>query len=93
MVQKFSQVYEIDYIKTFIPIIRRELLKIFLSIVAILGMILIRIDVVKVYLKSALSQNKKSIYIKISQGCLAIQKRLVCKLLKSLYGLNQAKRV
>lgn len=39
--QGFSQVHEIDYTKTFAPTIRRESLRIFLAIAAILGMILI----------------------------------------------------
>ena len=90
--QGFFQVYGIDYIETFSPTIRRESLKIFLAITAMLGMILIQMDVVDKYLESALSQNKQPIYMKIPQGCI-VRKGLVCKILKSLYGLKQAGRL
>ena len=50
-------------------------------------------DVIGTYLESALGQNKQPIYMKIPQGCLTGQERLVCKILKSLYGLNQAGRL
>ena len=52
-------------------------------------MILIQIDVVDAYLESALSQNEQPIYIKIPQECI-VREDLVCKILKSLYGLKQA---
>lgn len=53
VIQKFSQVYEIDYIEAFVPTIRRELLRIFLAITTMLKMILIQIDVISIYLESA----------------------------------------
>ena len=58
VVQKFFQVYRIDYTDIFIPIIRRKSLKIFLAITVMREMILIQIDVIDVYLESILSQNK-----------------------------------
>ena len=39
--QDFAQVYKIDYIEMFTPTIRQELLKIFLVIAAILGIIIL----------------------------------------------------
>lgn len=51
--QRFAQVYEIDYIETFTSIIRYKSLRIFLAIVAIIGIIFIQINVVRAYLKSA----------------------------------------
>ena len=55
MAQGFSQVYKIDYIKTFAPIIRWELLRIFLAIAVMLRMILVQMDVIGGYLESRLS--------------------------------------
>ena len=91
--QKFYQIYGIDYIETFAPTIRRKSLRIFLAIATMLGLILIQIDVIDVYLKSALDQNKQPIYMKIPQECQAGRERLVCKILKSLYRLKQAGRL
>lgn len=85
--------HKINYIKTFALIIRRELLKIFLAIAVILGIILIQINIIEIYLENALGQNKQPIYMKISQKCLAGQKSLVCKILKSLYELKQARKL
>ena len=53
VIQKFSQVYKINYIETFVPTIGRELLRIFLAITTMLKMILIQIDVISTYLESA----------------------------------------
>ena len=58
-----------------------------------LDMIIIQIDVVGEYLESALGQNKYPIFMKILQGYLVGQEDLICKILKSLYGLKQAGRL
>lgn len=50
-------------------------------------------DVIGAYLESTLGQNNQPIYMRISQGCLAGREGLVCKILKSLYGLKQAGRL
>ena len=90
--QGFSQVYGIDYTETFSPTIRRESLMIFLAIAAMLGMILIQINVVGAYLESALNQIEQPIYMKIPQRCI-VREGLVYKILKNLYGLKQARRL
>lgn len=79
--------------KTFISIIRHKSLRIILAIKIILKIILIQIDILEIYLKSALSQNEQSIYIKIPQTCLISQESLIDKILKSLYGLKQVRRL
>ena len=79
--------------ETFAPIIRRKSLRIFLAIATMLGMILMQMDIIGAYLESALGQNKQPIYMKIPQGGLAGREGLVCKILKSLYGLKQAERL
>ena len=57
-----------------------------------LGMIPIQMNVVDTYLESALSQIEQPIYMRIPQGCI-VREGLVCKILKSLYGLKQAGRL
>ena len=90
--QRFFQVHEIDYTETFSPTIRCKSLRIFLAIIAMLGMILIQMDMVSVYLESLFSQNKQPIYIKIPQGCI-VRESLVYKILKNLYRLKKARRL
>ena len=64
--QSFFQVHDINYNKIFTSTIRQESLKIFLVIAAILGMILLQIDVISTYLESLLGQDQRhSIYMKI----------------------------
>ena len=58
-----------------------------------LEMIFILMDIVVAYLEIALGQNKHSIFMKILQRCLVGWKSLVCKILKSLYGLKQVERL
>lgn len=91
--QGFAQVHGIDYTETFAPTIRRESLRIFLAITALLGMILLQMDVIGAYLESPLGQDEHPIYLKIPQGCKIGREGLVCKILKSLYGLKQAGRL
>ena len=91
--QGFYQLHGIDYTETFASTIRHKSLRIFLAIATMLGMILIQMDVIGAYLESALDQNEQPIYMKIPQGCQAGREGLVCKILKSLYGLKQVGRL
>lgn len=59
--------HRIDHIKIFAPTIKYELLRIFLAIATILKIIIIQIDVIRVYLKTVFNQNKPLIYINIPQ--------------------------
>lgn len=93
MAQGFSQVHGIDYTETFAPTIRRESLRIFLAIINMLGLILIEMHVIGAYLESALGQNKQPIFVKIPQGRQTGREELVYKILKTLYGLKQARRL
>lgn len=58
VVQRFFQIHEINNIEIFSLTIKCESLRTSLAIAAMLIMILIQMDVVDAYLKSALSQNK-----------------------------------
>lgn len=50
----------------FVSIIRLKLLKIFLVIATMLEIILIQIDIMDIYIKSAFNQNVQLIYTNIS---------------------------
>ena len=63
--QGFFQVHKIDYTEMFAPIIRRESLRIFLTIALILEMILFQMDIIDAYLESPLRQGDYLIYMKI----------------------------
>ena len=75
--QRFSQVYEIDFIEIFAPTVKRKSLRMFLVIAAMLEIILIQMDVVGAYLETVLGQNEDPIFMKILQGCLVGQEDLV----------------
>lgn len=60
--------YEINYTKTFAPIIKNKSLKIFLAIVILLGIIILQMDIISVYLENAFGQKDYLIYMKISQS-------------------------
>lgn len=61
-----------------------------------LNMFIHQMDIIGAYLESLLGDNKLSIFIKLSLGMdnlRQIQEGLLCRLLKSLYGLKQSKRL
>ena len=58
--------YEINYTKTFVLIIKYKSLKIFLAIVILLKIIILQIDIISIYLENVFSQKNYLIYIKIS---------------------------
>lgn len=64
--QSFSQIVDIDYKKTFEPIIKRESFCIFLAIFVTLGFIIYSINIIHAYLESLLDNNKYLIFIKLS---------------------------
>ncbi len=94
--QGFSQVQGIDFLETFAPTVRRESLRIFLAIFAMLGLVIHQVDIVGAYLESLLDDNKFPIYMKLPpemhQFC-QVQGGLLYRLLKSLYGLRQSWRL
>lgn len=91
--KRFSQVSRIDFTKTFAPTIRQEFLRIFLAISVLLNLILIQINVIDAYLKSALKQNEQLIFITVAQVRQLGRNGLVCKSCKSLYDLKRAEKL
>lgn len=84
--------YGIDFNKTFSPTVRRKPLRIFLAIGCLLGLIIEQINIVGAYLESLLSDNNLPIFMKLLPGIEAfrsIRSGLVCRLLRSIYGLRQ----
>lgn len=94
--QSFSQIHEIDFNKTFSPIIRRESLQIFLAISCFFKPIIKQIDIIEAYLQSLLSNNKLSIFMKLPPSFelfRSIKVGLVCRLFYSIYSLRQSGRL
>lgn len=96
IVKGFLQVQNIDFFETFLPIIRKALLYIYLTIYIISNLFIHQVDIVKTYLKSQLDDNKFFIFIQLLLGMYElcqIQEKLMCRLLKSLYGLKQLEKL
>lgn len=89
----FLQVLGIDHTETFAPTIRREALRTFLAISAILGLIVHQVDIVGAYLNSLRNDKKHSIYMKQPPGINRICDSLYYRLLTTLYGSKQSGRL
>ncbi|CAI7730316.1 unnamed protein product [Closterium sp. NIES-54] len=81
----FMQVYGSDYDETYAPVSSYVMLRIFLSIVAILNLNLMQLDMKNAFLQSKLD---RVLYI-YQPDYFNDGTGRVCKLLKSLYGLKQ----
>ncbi len=94
--QRFSQVQGIDFSETFALTVKRESLRIFLEISAMLGFVIHQVDIIGAYLESLLDDNEFRIYMKLPPGMhqfCQVRDELLCRLLKSLYGLRQSGRL
>jgi hypothetical protein len=95
--QGFSQIWGIDYTDTFAPTVRRESLRIFLCIIALLDLETGQMDVVGAYLEEKLDQNVHEIYMKLPPGVATERRkhepRLCLRINRSLYGLKQSARL
>lgn len=94
--QGFSQVPGIDFSETFAPTVRRESLRIYLAICLFLNLFIHQVDIVGAYLESALSDNELPIFMKLPPGMhqlRQVREGLLCRLLRSLYGLKQSGRL
>ena len=94
--QGFSQVQGIDFSETFAPTVRRESLRIYLALCLMLNLIIHQVDIVGAYIESLLSDNELPIFMKLPPGMhnlRQIREGLLCRLLRSLYGLKQSGRL
>ena len=84
----FTQVFEIDYENTFLPVARFETLQLLLSLAALHNWELEALDVKTAFLFGELDEE---IYMEQSEGFIVKgQERKVCQLRKAIYGLKQA---
>src|SRR5271169_4341381 len=88
----FSQIYGIDYLDTYAPVVKLASIRILLSLAAIYGLEIHQMDVVTAFLAGNLEEE---IYMEQPEGFEVGTKDedLVCRLRKSIYGLKQAPRV
>ena len=86
----FSQIYGIDYLDTYAPVVKLASIRILLAIAAVFGLEIHQMDVVTAFLAGDL---KEEIYMEQPEGYEMNAKDMVCRLIKSLYGLKQAPRV
>ena len=94
--QGFSQVQGIDFSETFAPTVRRESLRIYLALCLMLNLFIHQVDIVGAYLESPLGDNELPIFMKLPPGMhnlRQIREGLLCRLLRSLYGLRQSGRL
>ena len=66
--QEFLQQEGINYEKTFTPTVQKELLRLYLTIVAVMNLELHQMDIVTAYLISNLEAEGWEIYIRIPEG-------------------------
>jgi hypothetical protein len=85
----FSQVYSQDYFKTYALVARLASIQTLLALAAKYQLKVQQIDVKTAFLYKDLD---KEIYIKLPKGY-NNNDTLVCKLVKSIYGLKQAPKV
>ena len=88
----FSQIYGIDYLDTYAPVVKLASIRILLAIAAIFDLEIHQMDVVTAFLAGDLEEE---IYMEQPEGFKIGTKEddLVCRLRKSIYGLKQAPRV
>ncbi len=94
--QGYSQIPSIDFNQTFAPTVRRESLRIFLAVSALLRFLVEQMDIVGAYLESLMGDNKLPIFMKLPRGMRdlrSVREGLVCRLLRSIYGLKQSDRL
>jgi hypothetical protein len=87
----FSQIYGIDYLDTYAPVVKLASIRILLAIAAIHGLEIHQMDVVTAFLAGKLEEE---IYMEQPEGFeIGSREDLVCRLRKSIYGLKQAPRI
>ena len=83
-----------DYQKTFTLTVCRELLRMFLTLVALYNLKLHQIDVKAVYLSGELDCERKNIYMCVLKGVTVRDSdKMACQIVKELYRLKQSARL
>src|SRR5438046_746606 len=88
----FSQMYGVDYLDTYAPVVKLASIRILLAIAAIYGLEIHQMDVMTAFLAGDLEEE---IFMEQPEGFEVGTKEddLVCRLRRTLYGLKQGTRV
>ena len=89
VVKRYRQHYSIDYDEMFSPMIMLKFIRIMLAKAAYLNYEVWQMDMKIAFLNGELNEE---VYIMQPEGFTSIDKSIVCKLQKSIYGLKQASR-
>lgn len=90
MARGFSQIEGVDYSETYAPVVKLSSIRVLLALVAELELLLHQMDVVTAFLNGEL---KELVYMEQPEGFeQGDPAKLVCLLLKSIYGLKQSPR-
>ena len=86
----YSQIYGLDFVDTYSPVVKHYSLRAVLAIAAAKNLEMIQLDIKTAFLNGDLQEE---IYMEQPEGFVIPGKeKHVCRLLKSLYGLKQASR-
>uniref|UniRef100_H3G7U2 Reverse transcriptase Ty1/copia-type domain-containing protein n=1 Tax=Phytophthora ramorum TaxID=164328 RepID=H3G7U2_PHYRM len=87
----FMQVYGIDYLEVYSPVVRLESLRVLLTLAAVWDYEVHQMDVTTAFLNGKIDVE---VFMEQPEGFeVPGKENWVCRLLKSLYGLKQAPRV
>ena len=90
MARGFTQIEGVDYSKTYAPVVKLSSIRVLLALVAKLDLLLHQMDVVTAFLNGEL---REVVYMEQPQGFEeGDPDKVVCLLLKSIYGLKQSPR-
>ena len=84
-----TQTFGVDYFDTFSPVVKMDTLRFLIAIAVKENLDIVHMDVDTAFLYGVL---KEEIYMEQPVGFSQEPRKLVCKLLKSIYGLKQASR-
>ena len=86
----YAQLYGIDYLDTYSPVVKHYSIRLVLGIAAAMDLEMIQLDIKTAFLNGVLEEE---IYMQQPEGfVLPGREAEVCRLLKCLYGLKQASR-